>query len=257
MGLISVLALGAAGADDGSVQAGMRTYVYKMISDRGGAPCAPQPNVGERHLLSLALCKPAIRRTAQPGDRLLAVTSRALEQKESYPEAAIIYCAIVSGIADAREYYALESPFRKRPDCVYRFQTKTGEFRHTGKTALHATPESERKDLGRFPHYRNGRVLVCEEFRYFGREAVPIPPSMLRLHRVVASLGQGHRVFDGGEDTEIDRELHRLFLLLARKETRFTPRNVEADVYERRAFDRRVEGSPLPRASGSGQTALS
>lgn len=228
-----------------------------MISDRGGAPCAPEPILGERRLLSLALCKPAIRRTAQPGDRLLAVTSRALEQREGYSETAIVYGAVVSETADARVYYARQSPFRKRPDCVYRFLTRTGEFRHAGKTALHATPESERKDLGRFPHYRNGRVLVCEEFRYFGREASPIPTSMPRLHGVVAALGQGHRVFDGGEDAAIDRELDRLFLLLAREETRFTPRNVEADVYERRAFDRRLEGGPPPRASGDGQTALS
>jgi len=37
-------------------------YFYKLTVDDGGAPCA------ERGLLSLAICKPMIRRTAQKGD---------------------------------------------------------------------------------------------------------------------------------------------------------------------------------------------
>lgn len=214
----------------------MRTYLYKMISDRGGAPCAPEPRTGERPVLSLALCKPAIRRTAQPGDRIVALTSRALEKSSGYPEAAVIYCGTVSDVADARQYYAARSRFRSRPDCVYLFSSQTGEIRHTGKTALHATPESQARDLGRHPIYRNGRVLLCEDFRYFGAEAVPLPESLPRLLQLTQTLGQGHRVFPAGEDPAMDRELDRLFRALAKRTTRYTPREVQADVYERRAL---------------------
>ena len=100
---------------------------------------------GRRRGSAWRLCKPAIRRTAEPGDRLLAVTSRALEQREGYPAAAVIYAATVSEAVDAREYYAARSRFRTRPDCVYRFWPETGEIRHTGTTALHATADSVRK----------------------------------------------------------------------------------------------------------------
>ncbi|MFM8479413.1 MAG: hypothetical protein ACKOEO_26795 [Planctomycetaceae bacterium] len=43
-----------------------KVYVYKIVVDNGGAPC-----VHDR-LLSLAICKPAIRRTAQAGDLIFA-----------------------------------------------------------------------------------------------------------------------------------------------------------------------------------------
>ncbi len=37
-------------------------YVYKMTADNGGAPCV------HRRLLSLAICKPKIRKAANRGD---------------------------------------------------------------------------------------------------------------------------------------------------------------------------------------------
>ena len=39
-----------------------KIYVYKMVADNGGAPCV------WRGLLSLAICKPEIRKGAQNGD---------------------------------------------------------------------------------------------------------------------------------------------------------------------------------------------
>ena len=48
----------------------------------------------------------------------------------------------------------------------------------------------------------------------------------------------------------MDRELQRLFRLLARRPTRFTPRQVEADVYERRALAGSELGGPGGEADG-------
>ena len=205
----------------------MRTYVYKLTSDRGGAPCAPPPRVGENALLTLSICKPAIRRTAQIGDRLLGITSRALVEREGYPACAVIYAARVSGALDFGSYYAAESEFAGRPDCVYALDAETGILRHSGRTRLHAEPAYMGRDLGPEPHYRNARTLLCKEFRYFGAEAMTIPARLPRLRQVAESLGQGHRVFDEG-DAE-SRELEALFRLLWKRETRWTPASVEEE----------------------------
>ena len=232
--------------------------MYKMVSDRGGAPCAPEPRQGSLPLLTLSLCKPAIRRTAEAGDRLVALTSRALQQRDGYPEAAVIYAATVSEAVDARTYYSTRSRFRSRPDCVYVFSPEEGVFRHTGNTPLHANPESEAKDLGRFPFYRNGRVLLCREFRYFGAGAPVIAAELPKLRHVAEVLGQGHRVFRNGDDPAMDAELDRLFRTLLRQETRFTPREVAADSYERRAFAtaRELRDAGASRKGGEGRRVM-
>src|SRR5579875_2230297 len=153
----------------------MRTYLYKLTSDRGGAPCAPPPRDGEDALLTLSICKPAIRRTAQVGDRIIGVTSRALVEREGYPAGAVIYAAVVTGAVDFGAYYAADSGFQHRPDCVYVLDPETGVIEHAGRTRLHEEHAYAEPDLGRAPLYRNARTLLCAEFRYFGSEAVVIP----------------------------------------------------------------------------------
>ncbi len=216
-----------------------RTYLYKLTSDRGGAPCAPSPAAGAEPLLTLSICKPAIRRTAEPGDRIVGLTSRSLAHREGYPLNAVIYAAIVSGTQDAREYYAARSPFRHRPDCIYQFHRANGTLSHTGRSALHADPAYLARDLGAYPFYRNGRTLLSREFRYFGAEAVPLPPHLLQLNQISDALGQGHRVFaandgaanDGAADDPVAAELDALFRMLWRRSTRHTPDRVDTEAY--------------------------
>ena len=205
----------------------MRTYLYKLTSDRGGAPCAPRPRAGVEPLLTLSICKPAIRRTAQAGDRILGITSQSLAASEGYPLNAVIYAAVVTGAVDAREYYAPRGKFRSRPDCIYQFHREMGTLTHTGRTALHADAAYEARDIGSYPFYRNGRALLSREFRYFGPEAVELPLEFERLRRVSEALGQGHRVFTE-RDTEAG-EVNRLFQLLWQRETRHSPGVVEAE----------------------------
>lgn len=199
----------------------MRTYLYKLTSDRGGAPCAPPPRVGEDPLLTLSICKPAIRRTAEPGDRVIGLTSRALELSDGYPLLAVIYAAKVTGTLEPREYYAEGSAFTHRPDCIYEFHQSNGRLSHAGRSPLHADPAYAARDVGRYPFYKNARTLLSTEFRYFGSEAVVIPTRLPLLRQVVESLGQGHRVFD--DDAPEARELDALFKLLWKRATRFTP----------------------------------
>lgn len=204
-----------------------RTYVYKLTSDRGGAPCAPPPSEGGDPLLTLSICKPAIRRTAQPGDRLLGLTSVALAEREGYPLGAVIYAARVARTMEYGAYYAAESGFGGRPDCIYRLDLETGNIAHTGRSRLHMEPGYLARDLGREPQFRNARTLLCEQFRYFGAEAVVIPERFPLLRQTANALGQGHRVF--ADDAPEAGELHRLFGLLWRRPTRWTPAFVEEE----------------------------
>ena len=206
-----------------------RTYLYKLTSDRGGAPCAPSPRAGEDPLLTLSICKPAIRRTAQPGDRLLGITSHSLAARERYPLNAVIYAAVVSGAHDAREYYAARSPFRHRPDCIYQFHRANGTLTHTGRTPLHADDAYRARDLGQYPYYRNGRTLLATDFRYFGAGAIPIPPRFHLLTEVAETLGQGHRVFTDRDPAHAELDL--LFRLLWKLPTRHSPSTVSDEAY--------------------------
>jgi hypothetical protein len=207
----------------------MRTYLYKLTSDRGGAPCAPPPRGASDPLLSLSICKPAIRRTAQPGDRIVGVTSHSLAETDGYPLESVIYAAIVSEAIEPREYYAHRSKFRSRPDCIYKFHQANGTLTHTGRTPLHDDPAYEARDIGRYPFYRNARTLLCKDFRYFGAKAVAIPPRLRMLKQIVQSLGQGHRVFD--EKSPEAPEIDTLFNLLWKLPTAFTPERVEDEAY--------------------------
>ena len=219
----------------------MRTYLYKLTSDRGGAPCALEPPPGQDPMLTLAICKPAIRRTAQAGDRILGITSHSLAQSDDYPLGAVIYAAVVERGVEARDYFAEGSTFMHRPDCIYQFHRLNGTVAHTGRSNLHKEEHHILKDLGRYPFYKNGRILVCSAFRYFGAAAVRIPARLSLLTQAAESLGQGHRVY-----TETDpesREADALFKLLWKKPTRYTPGIVDGDAYDH-APRRRKPGAP-------------
>lgn len=177
--------------------------------------------------MTLSICKPAIRRTAQAGDRVIGVTSRALEMSDGYPLGAVIYAAKVTGALDPREYYAEGSAFAHRPDCIYEFHQANGRLSHAGRTPLHADPGYAARDVGKYPFYRNARTLLSADFRYFGSEAVVIPARLGMLRQVVEALGQGHRVFD--ERSPEAGELDALFKVLWKKPTRFTPEVVHEE----------------------------
>ena len=206
---------------------GPRTFLYKLTSDRGGAPCAPPPGEGEGPLLTLSICKPAIRRTAQPGDRVIGLTSHALATSDMYPLHSVLYAAVVEDAVDAREYYARRSVFRHRPDCIYRFHQMNGTIEHSGRTPLHADEAYRARDIGQYPFYKNGRALISRNFRYFGAEAVLISARQTLLRQVVESLGQGHRVFTPNDP--VSREIDALLKQLWTIPTRFTPSVVTSE----------------------------
>ena len=208
-----------------------RTYFYKLTSDRGGAPCAIEPEPGGVPLLTLAICKPAIRRTAEAGDRVVGITSHALARSDGYPLLAVIYAARVAEALDARDYFDPETQFSSRPDCIYRFHEQNGRAHHAGGSPLHRTDAHLLKDLGSYPFYRNGRILLCRDFRYFGASAVAIPPRLNLLLQAAETLGQGHRVYE--KSAPEASELDALFRYLWKRATRYTPAAVGPEAYDR------------------------
>ena len=229
----------------------MRTYLYKLTSDRGGAPCAPPAPAQAAPLLSLSLCKPAIRRTATPGDRILGITSHSLVLRESYPPIAVIYAAVVTEALDAREYYASRSRFRSRPDCIYQFHRATGTLNHAGRSPLHAEEAYRTRDIGQYPFYKNGRTLLSEEFRYFGKDAISIPPTLPLLRHAAENLGQGHRVFDRSspETEELDRLFQKLWKLPTRHTAAIVLEEASGHAPSVRSRRARASSSGPPRAS--------
>ena len=80
------------------------------------------------------------------------------------------------------------------------------------------------------PFYKNGRVLLSHDFRYFGAKAVVIPHRLHLLSAAAEALGQGHRVYRDSDPES--READLLFRLLWKKQTRYTPRIVNRDAYD-------------------------
>jgi hypothetical protein len=176
-------------------------YIYKMTVDDGGAPCVRDG------VLSLAICKPAIRSTAARGNIILGFAGNRL-----YAGNCLIYAARVTDKLDAREYFS-ESRYVVRPDSIYhwdghRFEWKSNSRFHSPFDLAH--------DVGEGPGYSRANVLLSEtpgNFRYFGANCpLDYKKDYSLLKSFIEQLGQGHRVtFEPALRGEIDRFIDRLW----------------------------------------------
>ena len=157
-----------------------RIYFYKLTADNGGAPCV------QGGLLSLAICKPMIRSSAEPGDLVFGFAANSLDRNNR-----LIYVArITSKVRDGQ--YFTSKRFRGREDCVYERRGGRFAWRHG---AAHHGPRHLLRDLGKPPEHPRANVLLSTDFRYFGgagtaeyKETYP------GIRRAVEGLGRGHRV---------------------------------------------------------------
>lgn len=144
----------------------MNLYSYVVTHDYG---FAPNPYGG---VLTLATCKPDIRRTAQVGDWLMGTGSA-----DSVGQNKLIYLACISKIISIADYgssdeYKNKVPVKtaeawsRRGDNIYR---KDGDGSWTQvSNRFHGIDEME--------HDLSGlNVLVCKDFWYFGVNAIGIP----------------------------------------------------------------------------------
>lgn len=159
-----------------------KMYVYKIVVDNGGAPCVHDT------LLSLAICKPAIRRTAQPGDLIFAFGTNAEEPANRLVYIAKVTERVAEGLYYTREDYSL------RPDCIYE-RRPNGRLVRKANAQHHNQADIRPRDVGQYPEYQNAVVLISSDFRYFGRSGkadwkVDCP----NLADLVENMSQGHRV---------------------------------------------------------------
>ena len=154
-----------------------------------------------------------------------------LAKSDGYPLGAVIYAAVVQEGLEARDYFLPGGPFASRPDCIYEFHQQLGKAIHNGRSRLHREAQHLLKDLGSYPYYRNGRILLSHDFRYFGPAAVSIPARLTLLTQAAESLGQGHRVFTDA-DAEM-KEADALFRHLWKRPTAYTPTEVNGESYDK------------------------
>lgn len=160
----------------------MTVYSYIVTHDSG---FAPNPFHGR---LTLACCKPAIRRSAHVGDLVIGLSRRSER---------IVYATRVSEVLSIGDYWGDVRFAAKTPDMTSRSMVARqgdniyepfgiGTFRQLPSRHSHddgsENPESMRDDLG------GGRVLVAAEFVYFGGDGPELPEALSFL-----SVGRGHR----------------------------------------------------------------
>ena len=157
-------------------------YVYKMVVDNGGAPCI----TGK--LLSLAICKPKIRKSA--GLKSLVFGFGGKEYQER-----LIYIARVTGKLEGPSYYQ-QPQYARRADCIYRVE----EGRAVRKTSAryHVNSDERKKDVGL--HFENAFVLLSNDFRYLGNKGTDdYKQRYLNIRALIENLTQGHRRYHSTE----------------------------------------------------------
>jgi hypothetical protein len=162
-----------------------RIYFYKLTADTGGAPCV------EDGLLSLAICKPMIRMTANPGNLIFGFAASSLHRDNR-----LLYIARVTEKVSDGDYYK-KRQFAGRGDRVYEYQQGRFVWR---RGALHHGPKDVEHDLGKPPHYRRANVLLSDDFRYFGANGTSAYKAGFPLiEKAIKNLGRGHRVRFGDD----------------------------------------------------------
>lgn len=159
-----------------------RIYRYVVRYDTG---VAPNPFGG---WCSLAICKPAIRRTAQVGDWIIGLRSQQAAQ--------VLYVMQVEHCLSFADYWRDPRFLAKRPDrCpssdnIYR-PDASGELVQVPNRAH--VPSDTQRDLS------GQQVLVGRRFWYFGDRSPELPADL--AHLVHAS--QGHSLHKNRRDTDV------------------------------------------------------
>lgn len=139
-------------------------YSYLQTIDNGGAPCV----MG--NLLSLAICKPRIRKHAKVGDHIVSFAAKSMKLNCEKPQ--IIWMAKVTQVVTMKEYYNLYS---ERKDCIY------DDNLNLLDNPFHCCSNIETDLSGE-------NVLLSDDFVYFGSNHIDVDENFLEIVPKV----QGH-----------------------------------------------------------------
>lgn len=166
---------------------GKTVFVYKLINDDGGAPCV------HANELSLSICKPRIRMSAQVGDWIMGFGGKSVANLKGR----LIYIAKVTSVEDGGAYYHT-GKYHNRPDCIYR-PNGCGGY-DVIDNPFHGK-DSIPHDLGTPGRYERARNLLSTEFVYFGNCKSPTDDGHLeRVMRIYDSLPRDFRKNHSEED---------------------------------------------------------
>jgi hypothetical protein len=161
-----------------------RLFSYCVRYDDGAAP---NPFGGA---CSLVICKPSIRRAAEPGDWIIGTGSKHSPMGDTSNR--LIYAMRVTEKVSMKDYDALarkkypdkvpdpHNPDRRRHhgDALYDFSRTPPRLRQ----GAHREPDRIRDLSGKF-------ALLSTDFYYFGKNAPALPKGLLPIVR----RGRGHR----------------------------------------------------------------
>jgi hypothetical protein len=168
----------------------LENFVYKIVADTGGAPCV----AGK--LLSLAICKPKIRKSALKNSLIFGFGGKEYQER-------LIYIARVTGKLEDRAYYQ-KPEYAGRADCIYRVDEGRAVRRTSAR--YHANSDEREKDVGL--HFEKAFVLLSNDFRYLGKKGTDdYKHRYSNLRKLIENLTQGHRRYFS---TELRAELLEL-----------------------------------------------
>ena len=151
-------------------------FIYKMVVDNGGAPCV----TGK--LLSLAICKPKIRKSACKGSLIFGFGGKKYDER-------LIYIACVTDKLESGDYYR-HREYARRSDCIYK--DVDGKAKRKTSARFHIDSDHRKRDVGF--EFENAFVLLSEDFRYFGKlGTTDYKNHNPNLKKLIEGLKQGHR----------------------------------------------------------------
>lgn len=157
----------------------MYIYSYVIPHDYG---FAPNPYGG---FLTLATCKPKIRKSAATGDFLVGTGSVSTVGNDR-----LVYAAEISDVVPLQDYGRLPKYGLKRPSEMEPHWRRHGDNIYFIKDGEWSQRRNNYHDIDRLEHDVAGiNVLVCDRFWYFGESAIPIPDD----HQCVVKKGPGHK----------------------------------------------------------------
>lgn len=134
------------------------------------------------NFLSLALCKPKIRKTAGKGSFVFGFGGKDYEER-------LIYIAKVTAKLEGEAYYRRRR-YARRPDCIYCVKNGRPVLKTSAKH--HFKFDHRKKDVGL--HFERAFVLLSNDFRYLGREGTEDYKSRYpKIAQLIEDLTQGHR----------------------------------------------------------------
>jgi hypothetical protein len=132
--------------------------------------------------LSLAICKPKIRKTAAKGSIVFGFGGKDYEER-------LIYIAKVTAKLDSDAYYR-QRKYARRPDCIYRVENGSPVRKASAK--YHFKSDERKKDVG--TRFERAYVLLSNDFRYLGRKGTEdYKKRYPEIKRLIEDLTRGHR----------------------------------------------------------------